>query len=168
MSSYFREGLYNSFFKKRACFFYPSEYYLEDVIQMLSFVPLLPEKKKKREETEEVWVLQNLRILVYLGAIFKIELHHVAKNKGIFLSSHNAKTTIGKWRRVDAVQLTNLALRLYQTASGKLLLFVKPGRLYHSNLSLYFDHLALPVANRKNRAKIEQVSLIFGKAQISS
>ena len=30
-----------------------TEYYLEDVIQMLSFVPPLPEKKKKREETED-------------------------------------------------------------------------------------------------------------------
>lgn len=29
------------------------EYYLEDVINMLSFVPPLPEKKKKREETED-------------------------------------------------------------------------------------------------------------------
>lgn len=29
------------------------EYYLEDVIQMLSFVPPLPEKKKKKDETED-------------------------------------------------------------------------------------------------------------------
>lgn len=40
-----------------------TEYYLEDVIQMLSFVPPLPEKKKKREETEddeEVGEISNL------------------------------------------------------------------------------------------------------------
>ena len=43
--------------------FYSTEYYLEDVIQMLSFVPPLPDKKKKREETEddeEVWIICSL------------------------------------------------------------------------------------------------------------
>jgi hypothetical protein len=30
-----------------------SEYYLEDVIQMLGFVPPIPEKKKKRDDVDE-------------------------------------------------------------------------------------------------------------------
>lgn len=39
----------NFFLNYSAC----TEYYLEDVIQMLNFVPPLPEKKKKREDVDD-------------------------------------------------------------------------------------------------------------------
>ena len=35
------------------CFLSRKEYYLEDVIQMLGFVPPLQEKKKRRDEGED-------------------------------------------------------------------------------------------------------------------
>ena len=39
--------------KKIDILFCFSEYYLEDVIQMLNFVPPLPEKKKKRDDVDD-------------------------------------------------------------------------------------------------------------------
>lgn len=53
-----------------------TEYYLEDVIQMLSFVPPLPEKKKKREETEddeEVGEISICKLLVMeMGRVWSL------------------------------------------------------------------------------------------------
>ena len=47
-----------------------TEYYLEDVIQMLNFVPPLPEKKKKRDDTEDdeevrmIWKVYNGVVII--------------------------------------------------------------------------------------------------------
>lgn len=46
-----------------------TEYYLEDVIQMLNFVPPLPEKKKKRDDVDDD---EEVRITLLKLSVSKI------------------------------------------------------------------------------------------------